>query len=54
MVQTAQIEITSAKVIRYSLSLIPEAFEFVRAHFNVAEHTPQSSDFERTVAMNWN
>jgi hypothetical protein len=43
-----------SKVIRYSRSLIPEAFEFVRAHFNVAENTPQSSDFERTVAMNWN
>ena len=41
-------------VIRYELSLIPEAFEFVRAHFNVAENTPQSADFERTVAMNWN
>ena len=48
------IESSSAKVIRYYLSLIPEAFKFVWAHVNVAENTPQSSNFERIVAMHWN
>ena len=48
------IKSSSAKVIRYYLSLIPEAFKFVWAHVNVAENTPQSANFERTVAMNWN
>src|SRR4029450_2401583 len=54
LVQTAQIENSSAEMIRYYLSLIPEAFKFVWAHVNVAENTPQSSNFERTVAMHWN
>jgi hypothetical protein len=54
IVQTAQIENSSAEMIRYYLSLIPEAFKFVWAHVNVAENTPQSSNFERTVAMHWN
>jgi hypothetical protein len=36
------------------LSLIPEAFKFVRTHVNVAKNTPQGSDFERTVVMNGN
>ena len=49
--QTAQIENSSAEMIRYYLSLIPEAFKFVWAHVKVAENTPQSSNFERTVAM---
>jgi hypothetical protein len=48
------IESSSAKVIRYSLSLIPKAFKFVWAHVNIAENTPQRSNFERTVAMHWN
>jgi hypothetical protein len=48
------IESRSAKMIRYDLSLIPEAFKFVWAHVNVAENTPQSSNFERTVAMHRN
>ena len=52
--QTAQIENSSAEMIRYYLSLIPEAFKLVWAHVNVAENTPKSSNFERTVAMNWN
>jgi hypothetical protein len=50
----AQVESSSAKVIRYYLSLIPEAFKFVWAHVNVPENTPQSADFERTGAMKWN
>ena len=54
IVQTAQIENSSAEMIRYYLSLIPEAFKLVWAHVNVAENTPKSSNFERTVAMNWN
>ena len=54
MVQTDQFENSSAKVPRYELSLIPEAFEFIRAHVNVPENTPQSADFERPGAMNWN
>jgi aromatic ring hydroxylase len=53
-VQAAQIEYSSAKVIHYYLSLIPETFKFVWAHFNVAENAPQSSDFEHPVAMDWN
>jgi hypothetical protein len=36
------------------LSLIPGTFKFIWTHFNVAKNTPQSSDFERTVAMNGN
>ena len=48
------IESSSAKVTRYDLSLIPEAFKLVWAHVNVAENTPQSANFERTVAMHWN
>ena len=47
------IESSSAKVIRYYLSLIPEAFKFVWAHVNVAENTPQSANFERSGAMHW-
>src|SRR5215510_6707078 len=54
IVQTAQIENSSAEMIRSYLSLIPEAFEFVGAHVNVAENAPQRSNFERTVAMHWN
>ena len=54
IVQTAQIENSSVEMIRYYLSLIPEAFKLVWAHVNVAENTPQSSNFERTVAMHWN
>src|SRR5437879_1441239 len=38
IVQTAQIENSSAEMIRYYLSLIPEAFKFVWAHVNVAEN----------------
>jgi hypothetical protein len=53
-VQTAQIENSPAEMIRYYLSLIPEPFKFVWAHVNVAENTPQRSNFERTVAMDWN
>ena len=54
IVQTAQIENSPAEMIRYYLSLIPEPFKFVWAHVNIAENTPQRSNFERTVAMNWN